>query len=314
MKSLRKLERDFVRADLATVTGLLARLSDEDVITRIGLEARRDELQQTIADLDQRVDEPAASAALYFGGDPVVGNRGIESEFAAAAVASFQDIVAKVLAQEEKGPLGRRGAVPIKSASTLHITHIVHGSFGFLLEQMEDQPELVETTLKSAVDETTRLLDALGERDEEKFRAAAETMDERVLATARAFFDLMRRSGATLRVVTNETEHSFGSEVVARAADRATSTSVEDSEDEIRGQLTGLLPDAHQFEFEPDGGGQTIIRGRVSDTFSADQLSHFNRTLIHADAIARFRVRRIRQGGELVRQTFTLLALQLVSE
>lgn len=65
MKNLRKLERDFARADLATVTGLLSRLDDEDVMTRFGLEARRDELKNVIADLDQRVDEPVVSAALF---------------------------------------------------------------------------------------------------------------------------------------------------------------------------------------------------------------------------------------------------------
>jgi hypothetical protein len=48
---LRKLERDFVSADLAAVTGLLAQLGDEDVMARMGLESRRDELQQTIAHL-----------------------------------------------------------------------------------------------------------------------------------------------------------------------------------------------------------------------------------------------------------------------
>ena len=99
MTGLRKLERDFVSADLAAVTGLLAQLGDEDVMARMGLELRRDELQQTIAHLDEAGVEPAASAALFFGGGPVVGSRGIESEFAGSAISKFQDIVAKVLAR-----------------------------------------------------------------------------------------------------------------------------------------------------------------------------------------------------------------------
>ena len=67
-------------------TGLLAQLGDEDVMARLGLEARRDELQQTIAHLDEARREPVASAALFFGGGPVIGARGIESEFAGSAV------------------------------------------------------------------------------------------------------------------------------------------------------------------------------------------------------------------------------------
>ena len=200
MTGLRKLERDFVSADLAAVTGLLAQLGDEDVMARMGLELRRDELQQTIAHLDEAGIEPAASAALFFGGGPVVGSRGIETEFAGSAISKFQDIVAKVLARESGG-LGQRGVVPNKAASTLHITNIVRGSFGFLLEEVSPQPSLMETSLKTAMDETSRLLRALGEPDEEQFRTVAETIDQRTLGTAREFFELMRQSGATLRLV-----------------------------------------------------------------------------------------------------------------
>jgi hypothetical protein len=309
MTSLRKLERDFARADLAAVTGLIAQLSDEDVMARFGLEARRDELQQTIAELDRRPDEPMASAALFFGGGPVIGARGIESEFAGTAVTKFQDIVAKVLAHETGG-LGQRGIVPNKSASTLHITNIVRGSFGFLFEEMgASQQQLVETSLKVAVDETTRLLDAFGEPDEEQFRTAVETIDQRVFATAREFFDLMRQSGATLRLVAGETDRSFGAEAVARAAERATSTSVEDAEENIRGQLAGVLPDAHQFEFKA-GAERGTIRGSVSRALSADELTRFNRDWVNADAIARMQVKRVRHSGAVVRESFTLLALE----
>jgi hypothetical protein len=307
MTSLRKLERDFVRADLAAVTGLLAQLDDEDVMARLGLEARQDELKQTIAHLDEAGDEPVASAALFFGGGPVIGARGIESEFAGSAVTKFQDIVAKVLAHESGG-LGQRGIVPNKSASTLHITNIVRGSFGFLLEEVHPQQPLMETSLKMAVDEATRLLEALGEPDEEQFRTAVEATDDRVLGTAREFFELMRQSGATLRLVTGETDRSFGSEAVARAAERATSTTVEDAEETIRGQLAGVLPDAHQFEFRagPDRG---TIRGKVSRTFAADQLARFNRYWVNVDATARVNVKRVRRNGTVVRESFTLLAL-----
>jgi len=307
MTSLRKLERDFVRADLAAVKGLLAQLGDEDVMARLGLEARRDELQQTIAHFDEASDVPVASAALFFGGGPVIGARGIETEFAGSAVTKFQDIVAKVLAHETGG-LGQRGIVPNKGASTLHITNIVRGSFGFLLEEVNSQQPLMETSLKTAVDEATHLLEALGEPDEEQFRTAVEATDDRVLATAREFFELMRQSGATLRLVAGATDRSFGSEAVARAAERATSTTVEDAEERIPGQLAGVLPDAHQFEFRagPDRG---TIRGKVSRSFTADQLARFNRDWVNVDATARVNVKRVRRNGAIVRESFTLLAL-----
>jgi hypothetical protein len=308
MNSLRKLERDFVHADMAAVTALLAQLGDEDVMTRFGLQARLEELRETIARFGVEPDEAAASAALFFGGRPVIGSHGIESEFATEAIAKFQDIVGKVLAHDNGG-LGRRGIVPNKSAAVLHITNIVRGSFGFLLEELKTQQQMLETSLKVAVDETTRLLDAFGEPNEENFRSAVEEIDERVLETARDFFDLMRQSGATLRLVAGETDRSFGAEAVSRAAERATSTSVETSEETIGGQLTGMLPEGHLFEFRRAGEGGGILRGKVDRAIPTDELAGFNRNLIGVDSIARMLIKRVRRNGTVVREGLILLGI-----
>ena len=307
MMRLKKLERDFATADIAAVNGLLAQLGDEDVMTRFGLEARLDELQQELAALDDVQDEPTAAAALFFGGEPVLGTRGIESEFGGAAVTKFQDLVAKVLAHENGG-LGQRGVVPNRGASTLHITNIVRGSFGFLLEEVNSQHNLIETSLKAAVDNTTRLLDAFGEPDEEASRTAVEAIDERVLGTAREFFSLMRQRGATLRIVAGDRDNSFGAAAVARAADRATSTVLREGEELIAGQLAGVLPDAHQFEFRA-GADRGTLRGRIDRALSADHLSRYNRDLVNLDASGRFHVKRVLRNDEVVRETYTLLEL-----
>jgi hypothetical protein len=167
---------------------------------------------------------------------------------------------------------------------------------------------MVSTSLKEAVREATRLLDAFGESDEEQFRSAVEKIDPRVLGTTREFFDLMRQNGATLRLVAGDIDQSFGIEAVARAADRATSTKVEDTEETIVGQLAGVLPDAHQFEFRT-GADRGTIKGRVERTFSPDQLADFNRTLVNVDAVAHFRVRRVLRNEAVVRESFILLKL-----
>ena len=219
MNALRKLERDFILADHATVEDLLGQLGDEDVMTRFGLEARLDELKEKIAALDDTEDEPTASAALFFGGRPVVGSHGIECEFGGEAVANFQDLVSKVLASKT-GSLGERGIVPNKELSTLHITNVARGSFGFLIEEVQSQGRLVDSRLNAAVDQAGRLLDAFREPDDDRFQAAVEMIDRRVLKTARNFFDLMRKRRATLRMVTGDCDSSFTQEDVSRAAER----------------------------------------------------------------------------------------------
>src|ERR1022692_3621225 len=104
----------------------LGSMTDEDALTALSLESRRDELRQTLATL---VDEPEtlASAALFFSGRPVVANRGIETEFGAGAIDKFQDVVTTMFALRSTGVLGQRGAVPGKDLAKLHITNVVHG-------------------------------------------------------------------------------------------------------------------------------------------------------------------------------------------
>jgi hypothetical protein len=307
MTSLRKLEHDRTRADLASVEALLDQLSDEDVMMRLGLESRREELIAEIQGLDDQ-EETTASAALFFGGRPVAGNRGIESEFGGSAVTKFQDLVAKLLAREIGG-LGQRGVVPNKDAATLHITNVVRGSFGFLLEEIEPQHQLVKTALKSAVDDASQLLRAFAEPNDEKFQEAVEAVDDRIVTTAREFFGLMRQSGATLRLVSGESDNSFGADAVARAAERADTTAVEDAEQTMEGQLGGFLPDAHQFEFRTAGPSGTI-HGKVDRTLSASELADFNRRFVNVPAKIQLRVKRVRRNGHIVRESFTLLKLE----
>jgi hypothetical protein len=48
-----KRERDFALANLAAVNRLISGLTDKDVLTRLSLEVRRDELKETLERLDE---------------------------------------------------------------------------------------------------------------------------------------------------------------------------------------------------------------------------------------------------------------------
>ncbi len=307
MTGIRKLERDLVFADMAAVSALLDQLTDEDVMARFGLEARLEELREQVKKLNALPVVTNASAILFFGGRPVTGSQGIESEFAGSAVTKFQDLVAKVLAQDS-GVLGQRGVVPNKGASTLHITNVVRGSFGFQLEEMREQEQLVDTSLKTAVDDTLLLLDAFGEPDEDRFQEAVASLDQRVLGTACEFFDLIRQGGATLRLVAGEIDHSYGAEAISRAAERATSTTVEDLEEVVVGQLAGVLPDAHQFEFRA-ADDRGVLRGRVDRGIDTNTLAQFNRDWVNVTARAHLLVKRVRRNDVLTRESFVLTRL-----
>lgn len=307
MSGLRKLERDRLQAELATVSRMLNQFSDEDVVMRIGLEDRQVELREAVAQLAAEPPGRTASTAVYFGGRPVIGARGVESEFGSRAVNVFQDLVAKQFAHETGG-LGQRGIVPNKGAARLHITNVVRGSFGFMLEEIDDQGPLLDTPLKDSVDHVADLFAAFGEDDEDRFEAAVAEVDERVLATTKEFFTLLRQSGATFRMVTGDRDRSMSSDEVERAERRATTTTVADADESIAGVFSGALPEGHQMEFRTLSERGTI-RGRIAPGFAAADIVELNREWFEKPALGEFKVRRVLKDGAIVRESFTLIRL-----
>lgn len=223
MTSHRKLEFDLLHAELAAINDLLGQLSEEDVMARMGLEERREELKALILTAEDEYEKATASATLSFGGKPVAGMRGIESKFATSAVSTFQDLVAMMMAQKS-GTLSRRGPVANREYSALYITRLARGSIGFVLEEMRPRANLIDAPLTEAVNEATQLLEAFGASDEEHFQEWLEATDQRVLGSAEKFFNLLRRNGATLRLLTDDSDITFGVQAVRRAAERAKST------------------------------------------------------------------------------------------
>lgn len=304
MSVLKKIERDRLSGELASIEKLIASLTDEDVVTRFGLEERRDDIVEQLASIAGATDG-AASVALFFGGKPVISSIGIEAEFGGSAVATFQDLIAKLMVQDSG--LAQRGPVPNKGAATMHITNVVRGSFGFLMQEVQDQVPLLDTPLQTAVDHASKLVIALGSEDEQYFEEVASEVDPRALQTAGSFFTLLRQNAATFRLVAGGQDHAFGGNQIALAAARATSTHVDEGYESVDGQLAGTLPDGHVFEFRGSTG--TLYTGKVDKSLSSDMLLNWNLQHLNAPATAEFRVRRVIKDGVTVRERFTLLSL-----
>jgi len=302
-----KLDRDFVAADLTAVDQLLASMTGRNVFAKLSLQSRRDELQKTLASL-ANVPEVSASASLFFGGEPVLANQGIEVSFGAQAMERFQDVVTKIFAVQQTGSLGQRGAVPGKDAAKLHITNVVRGSFGFRLEEMPSQSALLESPLKDAMGEATRLMERFGVEDEDAFESEVENLDGRVLTTIRDFFGLLNDHRATFRLVSGDRDNSFRPQAIARAAERAKITTLGEKELEIPGQLSGALRDCRIFEFRPEDG-RPVIKGSIGTDLTPDRISEINREFADKDSIAKFHVKSVLQNDRVLREKFTLLSI-----
>ena len=302
-----KIERDFVAADLAAVEALLAQMTKDDVLTASSLESRRDELCRTLAELEA-APETAASAALFFSGRPVIGSRGIEAEFGADAASGYQDIVTKMFAHRRTGRLGQRGVVPGTDLSKLYITNIVHGSFGFRLEELAPQTELVGSVLKDAVDAAARVMVAFGEPDEDTFLTAMSNLDARVIDSVRKFFDLIRERDAAFRLVSGDIDRSFDGPAVARAAERAQGTRIQENEENFDGTLAGVLPEGRRFEYRT-GADRGTISGMITPDLGDTEVAGLNQKWLDQPSHARVLIRRVTRDGRILRESFMLMHL-----
>jgi hypothetical protein len=308
---MNKLERDALLADLAAVDAILVSLPENDHMGRMSFGSRKAQIQRELAEIAQRSDTLAA-VALFFHGEPVLGSRAIDTEFAAKALERYQEIIAKKLAATETGGLAQRGPVPSKKASRLNITNVVHGSFGFILEEdPSDGPQLLKSSLKEATEEVTGILGRFsGQRDEDYDEAVAE-IDQRVFSAFRQFFKVLHNDGATLRVVEGESDRQFGWDAVERAHRRVEETRIEESDRPVEGVLLGVIPIGRRFELRPVDTGQ-IISGRVGPLLTQEYLERIenHQETIGKQWVAVLRTRTVHRPGRNPQITYMLLDLR----
>ena len=308
-----KLDRDYIQAEISALTALIASLPERDYLGRSSLEARRQDLVEELDKL-AAASENRAKIALYFGGEPVIGSAGVETEFSTSALNNFQDLITKVWGARA-GNLPAMGPVPDKAASRLHITSLVHGSFGFLLEELDDQGEpLFETALRKAANTAVHYVANIADENEARFTETLEQLDPRGFSAVRDFFNSIYRWKATLRLVEGTVDARFDRKAVERAWKRLEAAKVDEDRTTLEGKLLGIIPLGRRFEFEP-GGAVQVIKGKVGERFSQ---SYLDRMSTEQFAGKRWkatlhRVVATRYGREPV-ERFTLLELDEIEK
>jgi hypothetical protein len=285
---MRRLEQDWLAADLAAVDDLLASAPPGDVLGRVSLTERRDEVRTALAEVGAQK-EHEGRTALFFGGAPVIGNRGIDADFAAEALGKYQDLVTKVLALKEHGSLAAS-----RREARLHVTNVIHGSFGFELAELQGPLTLQSSPLHDAVRIVTRALIAAGKGDDD-LADAAEELDVRSFAALKEFFAVLQRAHATFRVVADEADYAFDPRDVELAAERTDASRTEEQDVPFAGEFLAVLPEARRFEFRTAEG--VILRGRVADELTADDLRNMNAERANQACTAHVRVVTLTRRG-----------------
>lgn len=303
---LRKLEVEGLQADLAAVDALLADLQpQDDPIGHRQFAHRRREIQTALDQLGQAPEE-SGKVALFFGGRPVWGSRGIDVDFATKALESFQKAVAAQVAAEG-GPVGSRGRLPQELAPRLMLTDVARGSFGFVLEEAADNEPLVEASTKMALRRVTALMRGAGSTDEQEFERALEGAETRSLKAIGDFFREMQESGAQVRLVEGDQEITLDAAAVERARQRTEHVQINDRTLDDDGTLIGLVPARKSFEWRR-GTGEEIVGSVHAEVATAYENSLFGGSpLVGRPLRGRFRVLTVSRPDGKRRTVYTLL-------
>ncbi|GAA4490728.1 hypothetical protein [Gluconacetobacter tumulicola] len=272
-----KLHLDALRSDIASVQAMLARSRGRDPMGEMSLRARLQGLEAQLSAFEQERGTKA-NVALVFDGNPVRGSSAIDANFAGQALQDYQDLITRQMASVSNVDLGVRGQIPmpIKQQSRMNITALVHGSFGFMLEENDDgQQALLETPTRAAVRLVTNLLKGAAAADERWFEDQLPEIDVRLFASLRNFISTLHKAGSTLKLSEKERDLRLTPEDVERAYERTSQVEVEEVENSIVGELLGIVPIARRFEFRTSNG--EIISGRVAGSLSADYLERLER-------------------------------------
>lgn len=252
----KKLSIDSLSSEITTLNELLSSARQSgDFVGEMQIEHRISELSIKLESLrEDTVYDNNASVALFFGGQPVLGSKGIAAEFAGAALEQFQNLIAKVFANSEAGDLGERGKVPFKPNSELMVTGLARGSFGFVLDEMNEQVQIESSQLSHVIDKAALLLRDSAAQDDAIFESILEELEPRTLIALRDFFSNLDSSKATIRVVEKELDFTLDGPSIHRAKIRTEATSIEESTTEIEGTLVGFLPEHRKFELADNTG------------------------------------------------------------
>jgi hypothetical protein len=250
----RKLRIDSLNAELISVKALLAEAQEiGDPVGVIQYEERLNSITQEIESSGGALDT-MASVAIYFGGKPVFGSRGILAEFASVAIEEFQTLISKVQAVNILGQIGERGRVPEVANTDLMITEVTKGSFGFILEELTDQIPLFDSPLKNTVDLVSEIIAKTCDVNEEYFEEILPQIDSRVLISLNKFLVNLDTNKASLRIVENDKEFTINEESAHRGRVRTETTVIEEEMTIFEGLFIGFLPDHRKFEFQLDSG------------------------------------------------------------
>lgn len=259
-----KIRLDALKNEIATVERLLARASSDDILAQKSLQYRLDTLRAELHDASASI-STKASVALIFDGSPVRGSEIIDMSFASQALHQYQELIFSVVHHQVtlSDSVGNKKNITNKTKDgSLYISGVVHGSFGFILEEDRTQYELIETRTKSAVVLADKFLEDISSPEVDS-RFILEEMDEKIFRRIKIFIKTLYEASSNLKISEENRLIHINDQGVILAHERMTKNEIREEEFNTIGTLIGLSPVKRTFDLKIDDSGE-IITGKIS--------------------------------------------------
>ncbi|MBL1148257.1 MAG: hypothetical protein HND56_01480 [Pseudomonadota bacterium] len=265
-----KFEIDMLSAELGKIDILLQRQSDSFSLSDLSLKKRKIEVEKQIQELINHRSN-IGEVALLFNGDPVTGSYGINADFASDILAKFNrmiDTTMELVTRSRNVKHSATDATLEHIPSNLCITSIAHGSFGFLMEEIDTKPmPLFATPIKEAIEKSADILDGVTSQDDERFDEIVQDIDHAVFSALKQFIKTLHKHNSRLKLYEAHRSFDFDNYAITRAYNRTDQSEVDETEVRKVGRLIGVLPIEKKFEFQPDGE-EELISGKIGSRFS----------------------------------------------
>jgi len=295
-------------SEINELESLLASISDENIIERMGFEARLASVRAAIAGVT--LDQLVYKARLTFRGKPVMGSHGISAEFAAKAAGDFSDAVAAIAAGISED-LRYMGPIPDKQKNQLLITGTAIGSFGFEFELPQPPEGMLFTEpggVNNALEKMQQLFKIAAEGTDDEVAELVDEIHPRAVKKVAEFLEYVVEQDAWCGLEFKEKFFRFhGKDQLSSSIRRLKEDNIHTTDEVLAGEFQGVLPFGRSFEFK-QLNHKDVIRGKIGPDIDDPDL--LNRDYLHKPITVKFHVIQVGQG----RPRYSLSSLDDISE
>lgn len=255
-----------------TLRELLDNIPLENVIDRLGIESRLEEVEYELGCINPF--HITKKARLTFRGGPVIGSQAISAIFASKATDFFANAVAAVSAGLS-GALHFKGPIPDKNINNLMITGTAIGSFGFEFELPKPDnfdlcPE--QSIVEKAVDEIRTLFEVSATGSDDDLSDLVEEIHPRAISKIYEFLNYLNEQDAKCGLEFNNKFFRFSSkQQLESALSRLNDNNIHEKIVSYKGVFSGALPASRNFEFETEIDKE-LIKGKISKDIAQPEL------------------------------------------